>query len=83
LNTQDHITPKSVGLNLLLAAIWTAAGYVVFVGGVCMWVGVSNIHRQGFWVPILAGCLTIGIVLWWTFTAAAWLRSALRQKAVE
>ncbi len=81
--TRNPITFKDVILNLLLAAIWVAVGYVVFVGGVCVWVGISNTHRQAFWVPILAGCLTIGIVVWSAFPVAGGLRAAFQGKTVE
>ncbi len=80
---RDAVSFKRVILNLLLAAVWIAVGYVVFVGGVCVWVGLSNAHRPGFWVPVLAGCLTIGIVLWSAFPVAGGLRAAFQGRAVK
>ena len=64
-------------LFLLLGALWAGAAYVVFVGAASIWVGVCNLHRQGFWVPLAVGGLTIGMALRLAFPLASALRNAL------
>ncbi|MFO7783644.1 MAG: hypothetical protein ACQET7_06100 [Thermodesulfobacteriota bacterium] len=83
MTARDPITFKGAVLNLLLLVVWATVGYVVFLGGACVWVGICSVHRQGFWVPILVGCLTIAIVLRAAFPLAGGLRAALQRKTVE
>lgn len=64
-------------LVLALGAVWTGAVFVAFLGAVSAWVGICNMHRQGFWVPLVVGGLTIGIALRLVFPLAGALRTAL------
>lgn len=47
---------------LLLSALLVA--YIIFASIVSIWVGLSHLHQDGFWMPILAGILTMILVLW-------------------
>ncbi|MCF8060946.1 MAG: hypothetical protein K9M82_00380 [Deltaproteobacteria bacterium] len=65
---------------LVLGTVWTGAAYAVFVGAVSIWVGVCNLNRQGFWMPLVIGGLTIGISLRLAFPLTAALGAALGGK---
>ena len=71
---------KRGAVTLLLGVIWMATAYVVFVGAVCLWVGMCNTSREGFWMPLLVGGLTVATALRLAFPLASGLRSALREK---
>lgn len=50
-------------LALVLSGVALLGGYGVLIGAVCIWVGVQSTQREGFWVPVLAGVLTVCVVL--------------------
>ena len=68
---------RSPLLFLVLGAVWAGAACVVFLGAVSVWVGICNMHRQGFWVPLVVGGLTIGTALRLAVPLAGALRTAL------
>lgn len=79
----DFSTVKSAARNLLIAAVWTMVGCVVFVGAASIRMGILNFHRQGFWVPILTGGLTIVVILSVALPVTNRLRHAFRSKKIE
>lgn len=82
---EERFSLKRGVLSLMLCALWAVTGYVVFVGAVCLWVGVCHVHWEGFWMPLLIGGLTIGVALPVACSVAGILRSALgrREEASE
>jgi hypothetical protein len=78
----EPLTVKAVVRGLVLVMLWALAASSVFLGGVCVWVSVRNFPRPGFWVPALAGGLTIGIMLFSAFRATRALRGALEERSV-
>lgn len=74
----DPTPVKRLALGFLLVGVVLIGGYVVMVGVVCLWVGMHSTHRDGFWVPLLAGGLTVAVVLRLVIPAARGLRRALR-----
>jgi hypothetical protein len=55
---------KNLGLWSLLLLSALLATYIIFASIVSIWVGLSHLHQDGFWMPILAGILTMILVLW-------------------
>jgi hypothetical protein len=62
--SREPLPLKNMGLwsMLLLSALLVA--YIIFASIVSIWVGLSHLHQDGFWMPILAGILTMILVLW-------------------
>lgn len=69
---------KKMFLALLLCAVTLLGGYGVLVGAVCIWVGARSAHLAGFWVPLLAGVLTVTVALLAILPAVRALVRALR-----
>jgi hypothetical protein len=55
---------KNLGLWSLLLLSALFAAFIIFASSVSIWVGLSHLHQEGFWMPILAGILTLILVLW-------------------
>ncbi len=68
---------RSPLLFLVLGAAWAGTACAAFLGAVSVWVGICNMHRPGFWVPLAVGGLTVGIALRLAFPLAGALRAAL------
>lgn len=62
--SREPLPLKNLGLwsMFLLSALLVA--YIIFASIVSIWVGLSHLHQDGFWMPILAGILTMILVLW-------------------
>jgi len=78
----DASAVKKAFLAVLLSAVVLLGGYGILVGAVCIWVGARSTHQDGFWVPLVAGGLTVAVVLLVFLSAARALRRALRGSAV-
>ncbi|MBN1106783.1 MAG: hypothetical protein JXL84_25495 [Deltaproteobacteria bacterium] len=58
---------KRLGYRLILVCGAAISMSLVFVSALSVWVGLTHLHREGFWVPILAGAFAagLGIYLFW------------------
>ncbi len=55
---------KNLGLWSLFFLSALLATYIIFASVVSIWVGLSHLNQDGFWMPILAGILTMILVVW-------------------
>jgi uncharacterized membrane protein HdeD (DUF308 family) len=55
---------KNMGLRLLLACFGLITFYIIFLALISIKVGMNHLHQDGFWMPILAGTITIIANLW-------------------
>lgn len=62
--SHEPLPLKNLGLwsIFLLLALLTA--YIIFAAIVSIWVGLSHVQQDGFWMPIVAGILCMVLVLW-------------------
>jgi len=67
---------------VLLIASGLLTAYITFLGAVSVWVGLSNRHEDGFFMPILAGCLAILAVFWFFFRISRFLLSHMKEKGI-
>lgn len=65
--------------SLIVACILIAC-YLSLVSLISIWIGVENIHENGFWVPLLAGILFLVAVLWTLFHSVRGLLRHLGQE---
>ena len=59
----EPLPVKHISLMILFVCSSLITAYVLFVALVSVWVGVQHLHQVGFWMPILAGILTIIVIL--------------------
>lgn len=62
----------------LLSALLTA--YIFFAAIVSIWVGLSHVKQDGFWMPILAGFLSMILVLWPFLRISRFIFHSMKEK---
>jgi hypothetical protein len=62
--SREPLPLKNLGLWSLFLLSALFATYILFASAVSIWVGLSHLNQDGFWMPILAGILTMILVLW-------------------
>lgn len=62
--SREPLLLKNLGLWSLFFLSALLATYIIFASIVSIWVGLSHLHQDGFWMPILAGIFTIILVVW-------------------
>jgi hypothetical protein len=71
---------KKVTLWLILSLGALATAYIAFVSFVSVWVGISHMGEDGWWVPILGGALSATAISWLYYHAARIVRAQSREK---
>ena len=62
--SHEPLPLKNLGLWSLFLLSALLAAYIVFAAVVSIWVGLSHVQQDGFWMPVLAGILAMILVLW-------------------
>jgi uncharacterized membrane protein HdeD (DUF308 family) len=55
---------KNLGLWSLFLLFALLTAYIIFAASISIWVGLSHVQKDGFWMPIVAGILSMILVLW-------------------
>ena len=78
--SHEPLPLKNLGLwsLILLCALLTA--YILFAAIVSIWVGLSHVEQDGFWMPILAGFLSMLLVLWPFLRFSRFILNAMKEK---
>ncbi len=56
---RQRISPKKTGLWLLLGICSLIAVCIAMIGIISIWTGFSHKDQNGYWVPILAGTVSL------------------------
>ena len=62
--SREPLPFKNLGLWALFLLSALLSAYILFASVLSIWVGLSHLHQDGFWMPILTGILTMILVLW-------------------
>jgi cytochrome c biogenesis protein CcdA len=73
-----HPNLRNLCLRLLLLGLGLVTAFVIFVSLVSINVGLTHTQQDGFWVPVVAGLLSITACLW--FFISSWRSIANRMK---
>lgn len=79
------IKPKPVSLKktiywFLLCSVGITCVYVIFVSIVSIWVGLTHMEQEGWWVPTSAGLLVVACMLLLFRHISHMVREYLREK---
>jgi len=80
--SREPFSWKHFCLWVLLFASGLLTAYIIFLGAISVWVGLSNRQEDAFFMPILAGCLAIMVVLWIFFHLSRYLLGHMKEKGV-
>lgn len=78
--SNEPLPLKNLGLWSLffLSAFFSA--YITFAAIVSIWVGLSHVQQDGFWMPILTGILVMIVVLWPFVRLSRLILNAMKEK---
>jgi len=62
--SHEPLPLKNLGLWSLFLLFALLTAYIIFAAIVSIWVGLSHVQQNGFWMPIVAGILSMILVLW-------------------
>ncbi|UCB50855.1 MAG: hypothetical protein JSW56_08375 [Deltaproteobacteria bacterium] len=71
---------KTLGLWSLFLLFALLAAYIIFAAIVSIWVGLSHVQQDGFWMPIVAGILSMILVLWPFFRLSRLILNSMKEK---
>ena len=71
---------KTLGLWSVLALCGLFAAYIIFIAIVCIGVGLKHSPQDGFWMPILAGTVSITVVLWLFVRFSRFILNKMKEK---
>ncbi len=78
--SHEPLPLKNLGLwSLFLLSAFLAA-YIIFAAIVSIWVGLSHVQQDGFWMPILTGMLCMILVLWPFLRLSRLILNAMKEK---
>lgn len=78
--SHEPLPLKNLGLwSLFLLSAFLAA-YIIFAAIVSIWVGLSHVQQDGFWMPILTGILSMILVLWPFLRLSRLILNAMKEK---
>ncbi len=78
--SHEPLPLKNLGLWSLFLLFALLAAYIVFAAIVSIWVGLSRPQQDGFWMPIVAGILSIILVLWPFLRLSRLILNSMKEK---
>ena len=55
---------RNIVFKSLIVVLGIAIAYIIFIALISINVGFTHLQQDGFWVPILAGLISIVLCLW-------------------
>jgi hypothetical protein len=80
MSREDPFPLKIISLWSLLIMVGIILSYFIFISLISINVGLSNIHQDGFWIPITAGIVVITGCLFFFLFSFKFLINRLREK---
>lgn len=78
----EPISLKNISLCILLIGTGIVLAYIIIIALVSIHVGFHHISQEGFWVPILAGTLSIIGCLWLFLFIARTLLNKMKESDI-
>ena len=73
---------KHLSFWVLIISCGLIYAYFVLVALISVWVGISNSHKDGFCMPILAGTISIAIISWLFLRFTKFILNLLKEKDI-
>lgn len=78
--TSDTIPLKKAFLWSLILLCSLIAAYLAFISLFSVWIGIEHMQQAGFWVPVLAGTLSLVVVLWLFISATKRIMARIKKQ---
>jgi hypothetical protein len=56
--------------------------YIIFIALISIKVGINHLHQDGFWMPILAGTISIIAILWLVIFLIKFILNQMKDKDI-
>jgi len=56
--------------------------YIIFIALISIKVGITHLHQDGFWMPLLAGSITIIVFLWLFLCLLRFILNQMKDKDI-
>jgi hypothetical protein len=73
---------KQVSLWFLLLFCGLIAAFLLFIALRSVWVGLTSLHQDGFWMPLLVGIIGIGATFWLFIIFARFILGKMKEKDI-
>jgi hypothetical protein len=73
---------KQVSLWFLLVLCGLIAAFLLFISLISVWVGLTSLHQDGFWMPLLVGVMGTGLTLWLFIIFARFMLGKMEEKDI-
>jgi len=60
--SNEPMSWKNIFLWLLFCCCSIIVAYIFFVAFISIWIGFNHFEKDGFWMPVMAGILSIVLV---------------------
>ena len=77
---REPLPLKNLGLWSLFLLFALLTAYIVFAAIVSIWIGLSHMQQDGFWMPIIAGILCVILVLWPFLRLSRLILNSMKEK---
>ena len=73
---------KRFSLWIVLIFCGLIAAFLVFLALISVWTGLTHLHQDGFWMPLMVGILGGFITLWLFFIFSKFIHGRMKEKDV-
>jgi uncharacterized membrane protein HdeD (DUF308 family) len=73
---------KQVSLWFLLLFCGLIAAFLLFIALISVWVSLTHLHQDGFWMPLLVGIIGIGATFWLFIIFARFILGKMKEKDI-
>ena len=73
---------KQISLWFLLIFCGVIAAFILFITIISIWVSLTHLHQDGFWMPLLVGVVGMSATLWLFFVLARFILGKMKEKDV-
>jgi hypothetical protein len=73
---------KQVSLWFLLVLCGVVAAFLLFISLISLWVSLTHLHQDGFWMPLLVGVIGTGVTLWLFTIFARFILGKMKEKDI-
>lgn len=73
---------KHISLWFLLVLSGLIAAFFLFIALISIWVSLTHLHQDGFWMPLLVGIIGMGATFWLFIIFTKFLLRTMKEKDV-
>jgi len=73
---------RNITLKFLIVGLGCIIAYIIFIALISINVGFTHLQQDGFWVPILAGVISIAGCLWLFLSFSRFVINRMKDKDI-